>query len=263
MIITPLLVAALSTGIAVSSSLDSGGQEDPSSSSADGALDGQPKGSSSRPAPDGEEPPAETEAPHPAPPAETIVPVVAEPTTAPGTSSAGAPDTAGAAAAVATSTEVPRPTTVIVARFGSMLNGGSNGSTLVAPSVGLGLERWLGRTVGIGLRYDGSVSERGTSQLSVTRFQNLASLTLDARVAVHPAAVLHVGLGGGAAWTLVTSEVLGSSRTAGDIEGGVAWLASYDITIPSTRFGATVGGSGLVRRTQDTTFFAGLRIALD
>lgn len=147
----------------------------------------------------------------------------------------------------------------LAARLGTMTSHGSNDTTYLAPDLGLGLEAFVHRNFGASLRYDGSVSKHGTSSVSVRRLEQQLVVTIDARVRVHRAASLRGGLGGGGALMLATTSFGDETRTATSFEPGLAWLSSFDVDIPDTAFGASIGTSGLWHRaSHDMIYFAGL-----
>lgn len=169
-----------------------------------------------------------------------------------------------------TALEAPAPAsafTPIVAanalslRLGTLADaGGTAGRTLLAPYAGVGYVHWLGRIVGLGARYDLSSATRGTADVSVTRLGQRFSATVDARWIFHPAFALHGGVGGGASLLVASLSAPSTSETFGRAEGIFVWHASFDIRLPESSVGISLGASGFVGNTLQTAGSVGLEV---
>lgn len=148
-------------------------------------------------------------------------------------------------------------------RFAMMTSGVSNQRLILAPALGLGLEHFFNRNLGLALRYDASTATRGTSALSVRRLMQQLVLTAEGRVRLHPALSLHAGVGAGGALLLARTSFLEETHTATSLELGLAGMGSFDVDIPDTALRATFGVSGLVHRSsRDLLYFAGFSLSL-
>gem|GEM_PF-4282933 len=184
-------------------------------------------------------------------------------------SDAEAPPTSEAPAAVEPPAGTMREESVasriqVAARLGMTSSTSSSDAVVLAPTLGIGIEGWLHRNVGVALRYDASVASRGTSEVTVTRVRQQLAATVDGRLLVGRYFAVHAGIGGGGALLLATTSTGSDSHAATELAPALAWLGSLEIAVPATRLTATLGASGLAHRTShDVLWFAGLKIALD
>ena len=148
-------------------------------------------------------------------------------------------------------------------RFGMLADGGGTaGRTLLAPYAGLGYGHWLGRVIGVGARYDLTSTTRGTSEAAVTRLGQRFSATVDARWLFGPTFSLHGGVGGGASWLLSFISAGDAAQTFGRTDGMFVWHASFDVHLPDSPVGVTLGASGFIGSAVQTAGFVGVEILL-
>jgi len=145
-----------------------------------------------------------------------------------------------------------------------MTSTATSDATLLAPALGVGLELPVHSVIGLSVRYDASYASRGTSEMNVRRLTQHMAATTDVRAPIHRVASLRAGVGGGAALLVATTAFADRSTTGTRLEGGLAWIGSFDVAIPASRIGVTLGTSGLWhRQSHDIVYFAGISIALD